>query len=207
MPANNSDKKLDATYRQYLRGADIERFLVSPQRKRYIKYGVWLAEPRPAANFDAPVKILVRQTGDSLVAALDEEQFLCMNNMHVLVPIDNETSALLALGIINSSMMNWYYQTLNPEVGEAFAEVKKENVARLPVILADYDDRKLIKKIEDIATRLIYLKSKLLSERDGHTRKVLERNSEAATSELNRCVYSLYGLSDDDIAIIERVAS
>ena len=29
--------------------------------------------------------------------------------------------------------MNWYYRTVNPEVGEALAEVKKTNVARLPM--------------------------------------------------------------------------
>jgi type I restriction-modification system DNA methylase subunit len=77
----DSTKKLDDSYRLYLRGSDIARYTIAPIEDRFIKYGPWLAEPRPAANFDAPIKIFMRQTGDSLVAAPDEEMRLCLNNM------------------------------------------------------------------------------------------------------------------------------
>lgn len=129
----DSTKKLDKSYRLYLRGSDIGRYIIAPLEDRFIKYGPWLAEPRPAADFDAPIKIFMRQTGDSLVAALDEERRLCLNNMHVLVPRDGKTNPRYALGILNSKMLNWYYQSLNPEVGEALAEVKRTNVAALPI--------------------------------------------------------------------------
>jgi hypothetical protein len=115
----DSTKKLDITYRSYLRGRDINRYTVAPLEDRFIKYGSWLAEPRPAADFDAAIKILMRQTGDSLVAALDEEQHLCLNNMHVLVPKDKNVNVRYALGLLNSKVLNWYYHGLNPEVGEA----------------------------------------------------------------------------------------
>ncbi|MFN2455543.1 MAG: Eco57I restriction-modification methylase domain-containing protein [Pyrinomonadaceae bacterium] len=82
----DSEQKETDFHRQYLRGSDINRYQISPVQIRFLKYGVWLAEPRPAANFDAPEKILARQTGDSLIAALDNQQLLCLNNMHVLVP-------------------------------------------------------------------------------------------------------------------------
>lgn len=72
----------------------------------------------------------MRQTGDSLVAALDDKQYLCLNNMHVLVPHSNVVSAKFLLGVINSNFLNWCYQSLNPEAGEALAEVKKTNVER-----------------------------------------------------------------------------
>ena len=42
--------------------------------------------------------------------------------------------------------MNFYYQSLNPEVGEALAEVKKENVARLKIIY----DKKYVSLLEVI---------------------------------------------------------
>ncbi len=144
----DSDTKKDATYRQYLRGADIEQFLITPRSRRFIKYGVWLAEPRPAADFDAEVKILVRQTGDSLLAAEDVHQLLCMNNLHVLVPKSETVSVALALGVLNSKLMNWFYHTLNPEVGEALAEVKKENVARLPMVTPTTASAGLVSSIE-----------------------------------------------------------
>jgi hypothetical protein len=129
----DSDRKIDSHYRQYLRGVDIGRFVIAPVQPRYLRYGDWLAEPRPAANFDAPEKIFMRQTGDRLVAGLDRQQLLCLNNMHVLVPKEGSARVLFTLGIVNSKLMNWYYRTLNPEVGEALAEIKRANVARLPI--------------------------------------------------------------------------
>lgn len=84
----DSNKKENKFYRKYLRGSDIFRYITDPQEERYLKYGEWLAEPRPAANFDADIKIFLRQTGDSLIGTLDTRQYLCLNNMHVLVPND-----------------------------------------------------------------------------------------------------------------------
>ena len=82
----DADRRVSEQHRPYLRGSDISRYLIAPLQSRFLRYGPWLAEPRPAANFNAPEKIVMRQTGDSLVAALDTKQFLCLNNMHVLVP-------------------------------------------------------------------------------------------------------------------------
>jgi hypothetical protein len=138
----DSTTNADGSYRAYLRGSDIDRYVIAPLENRFINYGPWLAEPRPAANFDAPEKILMRQTGDSLIAALDEQQYLCLNNMHVLVPVNHRLKPRYALGILNSKLLNWYYQSLNPEVGEALAEVKRTNVAALPIRSLDLSKAK-----------------------------------------------------------------
>lgn len=137
----DSDRNLGSSCRRYLRGRDIGRFKIAPLQTRFLRYGPWLAEPRPAAKFDAPEKIFMRQTGDRLVAALDREQHLCLNNMHVLVPTGGKVSTSFLLGLINSALLNWYYRTLNPEVGEALAEVKRANVAKLPIRDHDLNDR------------------------------------------------------------------
>ncbi len=124
--------QLDESYKPLLRGSDIRKFELLWKGNRWIKYGPWLAEPRESANFDAPEKIVLRQTGDSLIAYLDSDQFICMNNLHVLTPTDSINLKYI-LGLVNSQLMNFYYQSLNPEVGEALAEVKRENVARLKI--------------------------------------------------------------------------
>jgi hypothetical protein len=114
----DADKKLSSNYRQYIRGADILRFLVAPLELRYIRYGEWLAEPRPAANFDAAEKIVMRQTGDSLTAATDRSQFICMNNMHVLVP--NESGRDLrggpALRDRMAAWLRWILGLITPPI-------------------------------------------------------------------------------------------
>ncbi len=130
--------KKDKTFRPLLRGRLIGRFMNHWNEDYWISFGDWLAEPRHTANYDAPVKIVVRQTGDSLIATLDRRQFIVMNNMFTIIPISSHFTAEFALGVINSIAANWYYQTVvNPEKGEALAEVKRGHLVRIPVPKAE----------------------------------------------------------------------
>lgn len=202
----DSDRRLNSSYRVYLRGSDIGRYVISPIERRYIKYGPWLAEPRPAANFEAPIKIFMRQTGDSLVAALDLEQRLCLNNMHVLVPKELHPSASYLLGVINSKLLNWYYHTLNPEVGEALAEVKKTNVERLPIRRIDSlktSDRSAHDEIVMLVERMIDLNKRLANAKASEDQSRLQRQVDETDSRIDRLVYGLYELTPDEIAIAE----
>jgi adenine-specific DNA-methyltransferase len=198
------DYKKSNLYRKYLRGSDIHRYITAPLKERYIKYGEWLAEPRPAANFNAPEKIFMRQTGDSLIGTIDREQYLCLNNMHVLVPkVDLEYPILFYLGIINSRLLNWYYQTLNPEKGEALAEVKKSNVACLPIRNINKSDNLLCKELVKLVDQILKFneekqQAKLQSKIDQ-----LQNRIDYAEQRINEIVYELYGLTKDEIAHIE----
>ena len=200
----DSDTQVDDTYRAYLRGSDINRYVISPQKARYIKYGTWLAEPRQSANFDAPLKLFIRQTGDSLISTIDTNKYLCLNNMHVLVPVSSKLSPYYILALINSKMMNWFYHTLNPEIGEVFAEVKKTNVEKLPIKGIDF----LIKQEVQYHDRLVALVKQLLELRVRKSEysveyDELQRRILFLDSEIDRLVYELYALTDEEIKIVE----
>jgi hypothetical protein len=201
----DSKYPIDDTYRPYLRGCDITRYSIKPLEARYIKYGVWLAEPRPAANFDAVEKIVIRQTGDSLIAALDTSQYICMNNMHVIVPNDNYNSKYI-LGLINSKLLNWYYHTLNPEVGEALAEVKKTNVGKLPIHIIDelsIHDKEIENRIIAFVDQMLTLIKHCDSAKIDQEKSVINRQIEATDRQIDALVYELYGLTKEEIEIVE----
>ena len=202
----DSDTQLDESYRPYLRGSDIKKYIISPLTPRFLKYGIWLAEPRPAANFDAPVKIFMRQTGDSLVAVIDTSQYLCLNNMHVIVPKIKDISPVFVLGLLNSKMMNWYYQTLNPEVGEALAEVKKTNVEKLPIMNVDKTKPADVKRHERMVTlveNMLALHKRLAAAGSPQEKELLQRQIAYTDREIDALVYELYGLTDEEIRIVE----
>jgi type I restriction-modification system DNA methylase subunit/predicted type IV restriction endonuclease len=199
----DSNKKQNSLYRQYLRGSDISRYVICPIEDRFLKYGPWLAEPRPAADFDARLKIVIRQTGDSLVAAIDANQHLCLNNMHVLVPTNKDVNLLFLLGVINSSLLNWYYHTLNPEVGEALAEVKKTNVARLPIKLLLPTDKNLNTRIVSLVSSMLELNKKLRRVKTEQEKTIIYRQIDSTDRRIDELVYELYGLTDEEIRIVE----
>jgi hypothetical protein len=202
----DSNKRDSRLHRPYLRGCDIGRYCIAPVEPRFLKYGLWLAEPRPAANFDAPVKLLMRQTGDSLIAAIDRQQYLCMNNMHVIVPLNSFPSPQYLLGIINSRLLNWFYQTMNPEMGEALAEVKKTNVAMLPVHPIDpknSSDKAGHDRMVKLVDSMLAMHKQLASAKSEAQRVAIGRQIESTDAEIDRLVYDLYGLTKAEIAIVE----
>jgi len=202
----DSSTKIDDTYRSYLRGRDIGRYHIAPIEPRYLKYGPWLAEPRPAANFDAPRKILMRQTGDSLITTIDQQKYLCLNNMHVLVPKTPLPNIVYILGVLNSWLLNWYYQTLNPEIGEALAEVKKFNVAALPIRTIDFsdpDDVARHDRMVSLVEQMLVLHKQLPQAGTPHEKTALERQIEATDGQIDALVYELYGLTEEEIGIVE----
>ena len=195
----DADTQVDDAYRRYLRGADIRRFAVTPVRERFVRYGPWLAEPRVAANFDAPAKLLLRQTSDHLVAAIDYEQRICMNNLHVLTPRDTEMTLDGFLGVFNSRLMNWYYQIINPERGEALAEVKKHHVESLP--MPQNEDALAV--VGAGAREMARLTEAYLASAEGSAaRQDAEAMLAAARAQVDEMVYALFELDAEQIAII-----
>jgi type I restriction-modification system DNA methylase subunit len=202
----DSDRCLDKFYRPYLRGSDMGRYRITPLEPRYLKFGPWLAEPRPAADFDAPLKIVMRQTGDSLIAAIDTHRYLCLNNIHVLVPKEPPPAPSYILGVVNSCLMNWYYQTLNPELGEALAEVKKTNVAKLPIRSIDFSDRadrarhqRMVMMVE----RMLDMNKRLAAAKTPDDKTRIQRQIDATDRQIDQLVYELYGLTEEEIKVVE----
>jgi TaqI-like C-terminal specificity domain len=129
----DATSRKNKTYHQYLMGRDIDRYLIAPLEERWLSYGEWLAEPRPAAPFFEPKRIVVRQTGDSIIAALEEEQRLTLNNIHNLRLVHQPPTYESLLTILNSRLITYFHQQVVPEADRVFAEVKIVDVEKLPI--------------------------------------------------------------------------
>jgi hypothetical protein len=146
---------------------------------------------RPAANFDAPEKLLVRQTGDEIIAALDINQYLCLNNLHVLVPKKECKHLNGILALLNSKLITWCFRAMNPEAGEALAEVKKEFVEDLPIPSAD----KLV--------GLAKLSENLMSLKKGHPTELSNRQERALLKQIEELSCQAFGVNSEEYKIIE----
>lgn len=129
----DSDYQKDDTYRPVLRGSDFGKFKIKWEGNRWIKYGENLAAPRKPEIFSQP-KIVLRQTGDQVIGVKDESNFVCPNNTHIIIPHKLDDIDYI-LAVLNSKISTFYLRYLNPEVGEALAEVKKETVSKIPIAI------------------------------------------------------------------------
>jgi hypothetical protein len=189
-----------------LRGSLIERYKNRWHRDYWILYGPWLAAPRDPSIFDAPLKIVVRQTGDSIIATLVERGFIARNCLHIILPRELPHDLRYVLGVMNSKLMDFAYRLLNPEKGEALAEVKKRHVEQLPIRLLDLlnpADKRRHDRMVRLVDRMLELHRELAAKRTEHEKTVLQRQIEATDRQIDALVYELYGLSEEEIKVVE----
>ena len=78
---------------------------------------------------------------------------------------------------------------MNPEKGEALAEVKKENLSKLPI---NTKNNKIEEKIISLVDQILTNKSQNPS-----------ADTSPLESQIDKLVYQLYDLSEEEIAIVE----
>jgi adenine-specific DNA-methyltransferase len=153
----------------------------------FLKYGTWLAEPRESAPFFSD-KIILRQTADSIIAHLDLTLSINLNNVYNIGQIDSNYNIKYILGILNSRVIKYLYQNISQEKGRVFAEVKKVYLEKIPIYQATDAEQA---EITDLVEKILECKKNPLSDT-----ALLEL-------EIDRLVYQLYGLTNEEIKIIE----
>ena len=202
-----SDKKVDPFFKPLLRGSMMNRYQINWDNNYFIKFGDWLAEPRYSAGYDAKEKIIIRQTGDHLNATLDTKQFIVRDNLYTILPKKPEINLRYILGLLNSKLLNWYYQNiLNPEKGEALAQVKRGHIALLPIKEINISTKEEV-ALHDEIVHLVETMLQLQKEKQQTTLpdKLDQLNTriEYTDEKINKLVFELYGLGEEERRIVE----
>jgi hypothetical protein len=98
-------------------------------------------------------KVVVRRTGDRIVAAFDERGFYVSNNLFVVLPRFAmpiaEQRAHVAL--LNSSLLTWYFRAVEPRTGRLFAELKINHLVDFPLPAGDQWTPRVIGQLASLA--------------------------------------------------------
>ncbi len=175
-------------YKPILRGKDIQKY-VTKDPHLYVNYGKHLACPRSASIFEQP-KILIREAGSKITATYDENNYYIMSSLYNAILIDNDYSLKYLLALINSTLFQYLMYKLTFEKTEgAFTKAKIFHYYELPVKIQTRSEQQPI----------IILVDRILEA------KKLDPQSDtsALEAEINRLVYALYGLTEDEIKIVE----
>jgi len=202
-----SEKKQNSTFRPLLRGSIIQKYEILWNNDYWISFGDWLAEPRYSANYDASVKIVIRQTGDSLIATLDCHQFIAHDNLYTIISHNNTFDLRYILGLLNSRLLTWIYQNIiNPEKGEALAQVKRGHLAQLPIAILNISnpaDKARHDQMVALVDQILELHKQSASAKTDHDKTVILRQIDATDRQIDQLVYELYGLTEEEIKIVE----
>lgn len=78
-------------------------------------------------------KVFVRQTGDKITCAYDKSGYLCLNNVHVGNIISDKIPVEVVVAILNSGLINKYYQIISLEKGRVMAQIDIDVLESIPV--------------------------------------------------------------------------
>jgi len=182
--------KPEKNYKKFLQGGDINKYRIIFDKK-YILFRKSLFHTGVDEQiFLQPEKILIRKTGNLLLAAYDGEQYYTDQSIYNLYPkLGNKLNLKYILALLNSSLMNFYFNKkmiTNPDI---FPYIKGIHLKKLP-----------LKDIDNAAQQpYINLVDQILAKKNS--------NPDADTSNLEHKIdelaYKLYGLADEEVKIIE----
>ena len=139
--------------------------------------------------FECNEKLLFRRVSASLIFSYDNEKYYALNTIVVVTAKREDINLKYLLGLLNSKLINYIYTKKFKSTKTVFSEIQARSVGELPIVMPDTE---LQKPIIDLVDKILATK---------------KPDASVDTSELehkiDKLVYKLYGLTEDEIAIVE----
>lgn len=179
----NATYKKDDTFKKELQGKDIARYSLKWNGIDWLSYGPWLAAPR-RKEFFTEERILIREiTNPRILATITDEEYY--NTPSIINCIEFKISPYYILGLLNSKLFTFYHLCVSPKANKGlFPKILVSDVKKLPI------------KYEPAFESPIVERVKIL----------LAQYSGRIDNEIDQLVYELYGLTQDEISIVEQSA-
>lgn len=188
----HSKEKRGEDYYKYIDGVDVKRYCLTWENGEYLKYGKNLAAPRTNWALYSSPRILVRQIPSKppycIQACFTDEVLL--NDRNSMNIINIRCNPLYLLGVLNSRPISfWFEHKFGKLQRGLFPQFKINELAIFPIPHAEKAQE------EQIAT---IVNSILSAKKVTHL-----ADTTAEEREIDRLVYDLYGLTEEEIAIVE----
>ena len=156
---------------------------------------------------NAKPKIIVRQIGAVPICAIDTEGFCCLNTVFMIVPKEHIGIDLkFILAALNSKFIANFWTQNFSDLRQTFPKIKGSYLEKLPLPIINIKDKNQREKHDEVV-KFVNQILKLTEERKQATLQSktdqLQNRIDYAEQRINEIVYELYGLSKDEIALIE----
>lgn len=193
----HADRRLDETYLPELKGKDVFRYDFIGTGK-FLSYGPWLAEPREPEFFFRPKVTLRKILGPKLHGTFVEQPMALDQSLYILISQDEDSSILkFLLGVLLSSLGGWYLRTKHAIYDTLYPWYTKKQLASFPV---KEKDERMVAKVE----AMLEAKKQLAKAKTDKDKTYYENKCAALDRQIDRLVYELYGLTEEEVQIVER---
>ena len=163
-----------------------------------------LDAPRKREIFESEKKIVIQEIRNitlprRIIATYDSQQFYCLQSTNVINLKDNNSNKLhmlYLLGLLNSNLINYFFK----QNFSGNNHIASNQLAQIPIILPTTNrHERMVSLVQSMLDMHKQLQLPLLSQEKEHLQRQISRTDH----EIDKLVYELYGLTDEEIRIVE----
>ncbi|PKN53529.1 MAG: type II restriction endonuclease [Deltaproteobacteria bacterium HGW-Deltaproteobacteria-13] len=183
-----STTKLDDSYKKILDGKDFDTYKINWPNK-FIKYGDWLHRKRDDKYFLNP-KIIIRQIGATPFATIDFDNYYTLNTIYNGILLNKDFNINYVFALINSKLNKYIWTQIFFDGKALFPKIKKSQLNEILIANISLTEQEpFIELVNCIFTA-----------------KKQDPNADIGSleKEIDKLVYQLYGLTEEEIKIVEQ---
>ncbi|MGE0480041.1 MAG: N-6 DNA methylase [Phycisphaerae bacterium] len=182
----------------------LQRYICEPAGPRFLDYSEEIEASKPWEYFSMP-RILLRQVLSRklrLQATFANEGFLTNQSVQSLIA-KGSADLRWVLAIINSKLLSWFFVKYNAAARrDDFPKIIIKQTRELPLAEPASGDH-----LASLVTTILALHKSLAAEKNPQRREGIEREIAATDRRIDELVYQLYGLTDEEIRIVEEATA
>lgn len=186
-------------YRPFVYGKDLKSF-TKVKANEYINYGKWLAEPRNEKFFEGDRIYSRKILGERLIVTVEKENSVADQQVYISKPIDKGVSVNYLSAILSSKVISFFIRNYFDEVNDAFPQIKVGQLKSLPIKI---ENEHMQKEIINLVDQLLLLNTEKSEAKLQTKLSHIQSKIDYCENRINQIVYQLYGLTDDEIKIVE----
>ena len=182
---------------EILKGASIQKYGIKEPLYFEFKRENITGRTTDRAKLGFRPKLLIRKTGNSLIAAYDGSGMYPEQSLYFTFGESSEPLPYL-LGLLNSKLMQFVFFNRALTNRESIAQVKKVDLDALPIHAGVVKSEAIIEKISSLAMHMTGLIQLARKDRTEQSRKNTARRMKATERAMDDKVFDLYGLSAEE---------
>ncbi len=204
-----TEKELESQYPKALAYLSSNKAFLSERERGRMRGPMWYGYiyPKNIEIMYSP-KILVPDIANKASFALDRNgEYAFTSGYGLIIKESVALSPLFLLGLLNSRVLDYYLKRVSTTMRGGFFRYFTQYLEELPICVVDIrksDGKEAHDSLVILVEEMIDLQNNLLAKaKTDHDRKLIEDRIKANEKGINRIVYDLYNLNEEEIKIVE----
>ena len=199
-----SKSKINDCYLPVIDGGNINPYALSPHSE-YVYFTPDAIKSGGDETIYKQERICIRQIGSVPIATIVPANIFTLNTIYNVYQIKPDSEQLkFILGMINSKVTKYYWLKMNSDEKKTFPKIKKEAILsiRIPKIETT-EEQAFQNEVIKLVDQILKLKAEITKTKLQTKTETFQSKIDFCNSRINEIVYQLYGLTEEEIKIIE----